>query len=146
MPIDWKHVVDYSSPLSVWRRTDDSRKIALNPPRTSWQEQKVRVLKVKLTFCAINILFLRKKVKVVEMFVHENYTAIGSKANDIALLLLGSKHFKLLTVTTLMLYPEERVDLSKFTPVCLPSDTISLTGNKGHIYGEESLFLKSRTQ
>ena len=100
---------------------------------------------MKLTFCAINILFLRKKVKVVEMFVHENYTAIGSKANDIALLLLGSKYLKSLTVTTSMLSPEERVDLSKFTPVCLPSDTISLTGNDGHIYGEESLFLKSRT-
>ena len=80
------------------------------------------------------------------MFVHENYTAIGSKANDIALLLLGSKYLKSLTVTTSMLSPEERVDLSKFTPVCLPSDTISLTGNDGHIYGEESLLLKSRTQ
>ena len=80
------------------------------------------------------------------MFVHENYTAIGSKANDIALLLLGSKYLKSLTVTTSMLSPEERVDLSKFTPVCLPSGTISLTGKDGHIYGEESLFLKSRTQ
>ena len=101
---------------------------------------------MKLTFCSNIVLFPRKKVKVVEMFVHENYTAIGSKANDIALLLLGSKHCKSFTFTTSMLSPEERVDLSKFTPVCLPSDTISLTGNKGHIYGEESLFLKSRTQ
>ena len=100
---------------------------------------------MKLTFCAVNILFLRKKVKVMEMFVHENYTAIGSKANDIALLLLGSKYLKSLTVTTSMLSPEERVDLSKFTPVCLPSDTISLTGKDGHIYGEEIVFLKSRT-
>ena len=90
--------------------------------------------------------FLRKKVKVVEMFVHENYTAIGSKANDIALLVLGNKHCKSITLTTLMPPPEERVDLSKFTPVCLPSGTISLTGNEGHIYGEESLLLKSRTQ
>ena len=81
----------------------------------------------------------------MEMIVHENYTAIGSKANDIALLLLGSKHCKSITLTTLMPPPEERVDLSKFTPVCLPSDTISLTGKDGHIYGEEIVFLKSRT-
>ena len=37
------------------------------------------------------IAFSRKEVKVDEIFVHENYTITGSKANDIALLRLGDK-------------------------------------------------------
>ena len=35
------------------------------------------------------VFVLRRQIKVDEIFVHENYTAIGSKANDIALLRLG---------------------------------------------------------
>ena len=30
---------------------------------------------------------------------------------------------------------EERVDLHKFTPACLPGGISSLEGNHGHIYG-----------
>ena len=35
------------------------------------------------------VLVLRRQIKVDEIFVHENYTTTGSKANDIALLRLG---------------------------------------------------------
>ena len=34
-------------------------------------------------------LIPRRQIKVDEIFVHENYTTTGSKANDIALLRLG---------------------------------------------------------
>ena len=37
--------------------------------------------------------FFRRKVQVDEIFVHGNYTAGGSKENDIALLRLGEKQF-----------------------------------------------------
>ena len=33
----------------------------------------------------------RKQVRVDEIFVHENFTTTGSKANDLALLRLGDK-------------------------------------------------------
>ena len=39
-------------------------------------------------FC---VFLFRRKVQVDEIFVHENYTAGGSKENDIALLRLGEK-------------------------------------------------------
>ena len=41
-------------------------------------------------FC---VFLFRRKVQVDEIFVHENYTAGGSKENDIALLRLGEKQF-----------------------------------------------------
>ena len=37
------------------------------------------------------ISFPRQQIQVDEIFVHENYTVTGSKANDIALLRLGEK-------------------------------------------------------
>ena len=39
------------------------------------------------------LAFLRRKVQVDEIFVHSNYTASGSKENDIALLKLGKNSF-----------------------------------------------------
>ena len=43
-----------------------------------------------MVFLDLTFVFvLRRQIKVDEIFVHENYTAIGSKANDIALLRLG---------------------------------------------------------
>ena len=39
------------------------------------------------------VFLFRRKVQVDEIFVHENYTAGGSKENDIALLRLGEKQF-----------------------------------------------------
>ena len=41
-------------------------------------------------FCEV-ISFPRQQIQVDEIFVHENYTVTGSKANDIALLRLGEK-------------------------------------------------------
>ena len=38
-----------------------------------------------------HVFLFRRKVQVDEIFVHENYTAGGSKENDIALLRLGEK-------------------------------------------------------
>ena len=40
-----------------------------------------------------HVFLFRRKVQVDEIFVHENYTAGGSKENDIALLRLGEKTF-----------------------------------------------------
>ena len=37
-------------------------------------------------------LISRRQIKVDKIFVHENYTATGSKANDIALLRLGDNN------------------------------------------------------
>ena len=39
-----------------------------------------------------HLRFLRKQIPVDEIFVHENFTTSGDKANDIALLRLG-EHF-----------------------------------------------------
>ena len=39
------------------------------------------------------LAFFRRKVQVDEIFVHSNYTASGSKENDIALLKLGKNSF-----------------------------------------------------
>ena len=44
-------------------------------------------------FCEV-ISFPRQQIQVDEIFVHENYTVTGSKANDIALLRLGGKSSK----------------------------------------------------
>ena len=41
-------------------------------------------------FCEV-ISFPRQQIQVDEIFVHENYTVTGNKANDIALLRLGEK-------------------------------------------------------
>ena len=32
---------------------------------------------------------------------------------------------------------EDRVDLSVFSPACLPSNSSSLVGQEGHVYGEQ---------
>ena len=40
-----------------------------------------------------HVVIYRRKVQVDEILVHENYTAGGSKENDIALLRLGEKTF-----------------------------------------------------
>ena len=43
---------------------------------------------------ALSVLCCRKKVRVDEIFLHENFTTTGSKANYIALLRLGKNSFK----------------------------------------------------
>ena len=44
-----------------------------------------------MALAPIGIICYRKQVGVDEIFVHENFTTSGSKANDIALLRLGDK-------------------------------------------------------
>ena len=51
-------------------------------------------LKRIMAFAPISNICYRKQVRVDEIFVHENFTTTGSKANDIALLRLGDKSFK----------------------------------------------------
>ena len=38
--------------------------------------------------------------------------------------------------------PEERVDLSVFNPICLPTYDASFEDKTGHVYGEHSLNYK----
>ena len=42
----------------------------------------------------LSVLCCRKKVRVDEIFLHENFTTTGSKANDIALLRLGKNSYQ----------------------------------------------------
>ena len=49
--------------------------------------------RIVFQFCEI-ISFPRQQIQVDEIFVHENYTVTGNKANDIALLRLGGKSSK----------------------------------------------------
>ena len=62
--------------------------------------------------------------------VHENFTA---SVNDIALLKLGKKNISDDPIHDQ--FSEDRVDLSVFSPACLPSNSASLVGQEGHVYG-----------
>ena len=62
--------------------------------------------------------------------VHENFTA---SVNDIALLKLGKKNISDDPIHDQ--FSEDRVDLSVFSPACLPSNSASFVGQEGHIYG-----------
>ena len=44
-----------------------------------------------MAFAPISNICDRKQIRVDEIFVHENFTTTGSKANDLALLRLGDK-------------------------------------------------------
>ena len=92
------------------------------------------------------------------VLVHENFT---DSVNDIALLRLGKeglsgdqpcekvkkltfvRFFPILFLTFPIKHPiknqltENRVDLSVFSPACLPSNSSSLVGQEGHVYGEQ---------
>ena len=77
------------------------------------------------------MLCSRKKIKVSKVLVHDNFTL---SANDIALLRLGKTNSHNLLHK---LFSEEQVDLSVFSPACLPSNSSSLVGQEGHVYGEQ---------
>ena len=47
----------------------------------------------EMSSALIVVICCRKKVRVDEIILHENFTTTGSKANDIALLRLGIKEF-----------------------------------------------------
>ena len=89
--------------------------------------------------CRTNIINFsnrtRKRIKVRKVIVHENFTTSG---NDIALLQLGKKNPP--SLTQVCPFPEDRVDLSVFSPVCLPSNSADFIGHDGFVYGEQ-LFL-----
>ena len=74
----------------------------------------------------------RKRIKVRKVIVHENFTTSG---NDIALLQLGKKNLP--SLTQVCPFPEDRVDLSVFSPVCLPSNGADFIGQNASVYGEE---------
>ena len=48
----------------------------------------------------------------------------------------------MIIVGTIYLSPEERVDLSTFPPVCLPTEDFNPEESVGHVYGEETILLK----
>ena len=82
---------------------------------------------------AINFSNLtRKRIKVRKVIVHENFTTSG---NDIALLQLGKKNSP--SLTQVCPFPEDRVDLSVFSPVCLPSNSANFIGHDGFVFGEQ---------
>ena len=54
--------------------------------------------------------------------------------NDIALLRLGKTNSYYLLHNP---FTEEQVDLSVFSPACLPNNSSSLVGLEGHLYGEQ---------
>ena len=74
----------------------------------------------------------RKRIKVRKVIVHENFTSSG---NDIALLQLGKKNPP--SLTQVCPVSEDRVDLSVFSPVCLPSNGADFIGQNAYVYGEE---------
>ena len=74
----------------------------------------------------------RKRTKVRKVIVHENFTTSG---NDIALLQLGKKNSS--SLTQVCPFPEDRVDLSVFSPVCLPSNSANFIGQDGFVFGEQ---------
>ena len=77
----------------------------------------------------------RRQIKVSKVLVHDNFTV---SSNDIALLRLGKTDFyNLQSAYCTTLFSEEQVDLSVFSPACLPSNSSSLVGQEGHVYGEQ---------
>ena len=43
-----------------------------------------------------------------------------------------------IVLCTIYLFPDERVDLETFPPVCLPTEDFNPEGSVGHVYGEEN--------
>ena len=85
----------------------------------------------------ISLLHTRRQIRVNKILVHENFTGA---TNDIALLRLGLNiefccdPLKNLNNNQLT---EEIVDLSVFSPLCLPGLGESFVGQNGHVYGEQ---------
>ena len=73
----------------------------------------------------------RRQIRVNKVLVHENFT--DSVVNDIALLKLGIIFWGDPPDTKSL---DERVDLSVFSPACLPDNSASFVDQEGHVYGE----------
>ena len=83
--------------------------------------------KDQVAFCT------RRQVRVSKVIVHENFTAT---VNDIALLKLGKKN--LFSGDPLNdQFTEDRVDLSVFSPACLPHVAESFNDQEGHVFGKQ---------
>ena len=82
-----------------------------------------------------SLLYTRRQIRVTKVLVHENFTDSG---NDIALLRLGKKDPFADQLYNLIYnqLTEEQVDLSVFSPACLPGVDENFVGQKGHVYGK----------
>ena len=58
----------------------------------SKKSEPYRLHKCHVSFSCFHYLF-RRQIRVDEVFVHEDFNATFSEGNDIALLLLGFKHY-----------------------------------------------------
>ena len=74
----------------------------------------------------------RRQVRVSKVIVHENFTA---SANDIAILKLGKRG--LFGDPLNEQFTEDRVDLSVFSPACLPDVAEPFNVLEGHVFGEQ---------
>ena len=75
-------------------------------------------------------LCARRQIRVSKVIVHENFDA---SVNDIALLKLGKKNISDDPIHDQ--FSEDRVDLSVFSPACLPNNSASFVDQEGHVYG-----------
>ena len=66
-----------------------------------------------------------------KIIVHKNFTDVS---NDIALLRLGKESLSDNSLESQ--FSDERVDLSIFSPVCIPDFGESFLNQDGHVYGE----------
>ena len=79
----------------------------------------------------------RRQIRVSKVLVHENFT---NYANDIALLRLGKNGLvgdPFFNQSKWQQLTEERVDLSVFSPACLPDAGENFVDQNGHVYGEQ---------
>ena len=64
-------------------------------------------------------LFRKNVMLALDPIVHESYNSPKASSNDIALLKLA-----------------EDIDLTTYTPACLPTSGADYTGQNGRVYGE----------
>ena len=79
------------------------------------------------------------EVKLAEdPIVHECYNVQQGSPNDIALLKVFSSWTRchLFSVQSILLKLAEDVDLTVYTPACLPQPDEDYTGQTGNVYGE----------
>ena len=89
------------------------------------------------TLGALGISYLcvaRRQIRVSEIIVHESF---DFSFHDIALLKLGTDVY-LVILVIITCYTEERVDLSVFSPACLPSTGETFVNQEGLVFGEQT--------
>ena len=83
--------------------------------------------------------YTRRQIRVSKVLIHENFT---DSVNDIALLRLGKN--SLSNDLLHCQFTEDRVDLSVYSPACLPDVGESFVGQNGHVYGEQRQPMKTQ--